>query len=555
MITNIAFKFGRGPHTAAESTKLATVTVFVGPNNSGKSKVLSEILHYCSGDEISSTNVILAQLQFSPPSLAEAEETIRRHTLEPEPNQPMQEGEIIYGSQNGPISRVQRDDLLLYMQEVAHDRFRYYYLRFKTLMLDGQSRINLVNAQGAGDLQKPPTTSLQALFLDDAKRKEVRRILYDAFGLYFVIDPTLLGQLRIRMSAREPKDEIEERGFHNAAVSFHGAALPIEDMSDGVKAFAGMVTAIVAGDPSVVLIDEPEAFLHPSLAFQLGKEISQLTSGTQKNVFVSTHSANFVMGCIQSGAAVNIVRLTYRSKVATARVLRSEEILTLMRNPLLRSTGLISGLFYEFVIVTESDTDRAFYQEVNERLLRLTPNFGIPNCLFLNAQNKQTVHTMIRPLRGLGIPAAAIVDVDILKEGGQTWSNFLEGALVPEIERKALALSRAEVKKKFDATTLDMKRDGGIDLLSGEEKESAKNLFERLSEYGLFVVPRGELESWLSTLGASGHGPGWLIEIFGKMGEDPSSSSYVVPTQGDVWKFVAGVKKWFTNPNRKGIPE
>jgi hypothetical protein len=162
---------------------------------------------------------------------------------------------------------------------------------------------------------------------------------------------------------------------------------------------------------------------------------------------------------------------------------------------------------------------------------------------------------MIRPLRGLGIPAAAIVDVDILKEGGQTWSNFLEGVLIPEIERKALALSRTEVKKKFDATTLDMKRDGGIDLLSGEEKESAKNLFGRLSEYGLFVVPRGELESWLPTLGASGHGPGWLIEIFEKMGEDPSSSSYVMPTQGDVWEFVAGVKKWFTNPNRKGIPE
>jgi hypothetical protein len=37
-----------------------------------------------------------------------------------------------------------------------------------------------------------------------------------------------------------------------------------------------------------------------------------------------------------------------------------------MRNPLLRSTGVLSGLFYEFVIVTEADADRAFYQEIND---------------------------------------------------------------------------------------------------------------------------------------------------------------------------------------------
>src|SRR5207248_10030214 len=114
------------------------------------------------------------------------------------------------------------------------------------------------------------------------------------------------------------------------------------------------------------------------------------------------------------GAPVNIIRLTYRGGVATARVLRNDDLLKLMRNPLLRSTGVLNGLFYEFVVVTESDSDRAFYQEINERLLRFNPELGIPNCLFLNAQNKQTVRSIIRPLRELGIPAAGIVDIDVL---------------------------------------------------------------------------------------------------------------------------------------------
>jgi hypothetical protein len=356
------------------------------------------------------------------------------------------------------------------------------------------------------------------------------------------------------LSNRAPRSQIEERGIHDDALSFHAAALPIELASDGVKAFTGMMTEIIAGDPTVLLIDEPEAFLHPSLAFKLGNEIARASSGSEKRLFVSTHSPNFVMGCIQSGAAVNIVRLTYRDGVATARVLPNEEILRLMRNPLLRSTGVLSGLFYEFVVVAEADSDRAFYQEINERLLRFQSDLGIPNCLFINAQNKQTVQTIVRPLRELGIPAVGVVDIDILKEGGVPWTSLLDSAFMPPIERDALSVVRSAVKQRFDATGKEMKRDGGVQLLSGADKEAATNLLERMAEYGLFVVPGGELESWLKHLGSTGHGPGWLVTIFEKMGEDPASASYVKPATDDVWEFIGSVKSWLTESKRKGIP-
>jgi hypothetical protein len=76
----------------------------------------------------------------------------------------------------------------------------------------------------------------------------------------------------------------------------------------------------------------------------------------------------------------------------------------------------------------------------------------------------------------------------------------------------------------------------------------------RQTEYGLFVVRNGELESWLSSLGATGHGPSWLINIFEKMGEDPESQHYLKPSDIDVWLFFGEIKKWFMNPNKKGIP-
>jgi len=555
MIKNLRLKFGKGPGSSAEMISTTPVTVFVGPNNSGKSKVLSEIHRFCTSGQKNTTDVIVDEIEFNVFSEVVADEKIQRVTLKPHATESVLPEHVIVGKRGArhQLHRVQLIEAFKNTNSQAN-RFCQWYLQYNTLILDGQSRISLVNQQAAGDLQQPPHTSFQVLFRDDARRTEVRRIIHDAFNAYFAIDPTHLGQLRLRLSPRAPHSHIEERGIHDEAVRFHSAALPIEQASDGVKAFTGIITEIIAGDPAVLLIDEPEAFLHPSLAFKLGDEIARASLGSEKRLFVSTHSPNFVMGCIQSGAPVNIVRLTYRDGAATARVLPNDDILRLMRNPLLRSTGVLSGLFYEFVVVTEADADRAFYQEINERLQRYKPELGIPNCLFINAQNKQTVQTIIRPLRDLGIPAAGIVDIDVLKEGGSVWTSFLQSGFVPEIERNSLSTARSAVKQRFDQTGKDMKREGGVQLLAPEDREAAKNLLERLAEYGLFAVPHGELESWLTRLSATGHGPAWLIGIFEKMGEDPASASYLKPTDGDVWEFLGEVKRWLTNPKRKGIP-
>src|SRR5262245_4945537 len=69
------------------------------------------------------------------------------------------------------------------------------------------------------------------------------------------------------------------------------------------------------------------------------------------SLFVATHSADFVMGAIQSGATVNIVRLTWANDAATARLLPSPDLVTLMNDPMLRSVGVLSGLFYQNVVV------------------------------------------------------------------------------------------------------------------------------------------------------------------------------------------------------------
>lgn len=556
MIKDIKLKFGRAEGLAPETITAMPITVFVGPNNSGKSKFLTEIHQFCSSGNKNTNNVIIDSIDLFPFDDQEIEKIINNVTLKPNPGEAVHPDHIFVGKR-GTRNQVPLPQLkqALRTPNTQPTHTCQWYLAYNTLILNGSNRINLVNEQPGGNLQQHAQTSFQTLFRDDEKRKEVRRILYDAFGQYLVVDPTNLGKLNLRLSARAPIDDREERGIHEEAVEFHKNALPISLASDGVKAFTGMITEMIAGDPSVLLMDEPEAFLHPSLSFKLGKEVSGIMSHSDKRLFVATHSPNFVMGCIQSGAPVNIVRLTYRGGVPTSRILPNDEILKLMRNPLLRSTGVLSGLFYEFVIVTESDADRAFYQEVNDRLLRYSKNKGIPNCLFLHAQNKQTVKTIIKPLRELGIPVAGIVDIDVLKDGGSVWTGFLDCGFLPELEKEPLANLRQAIKKKFGDSGKDMKRDGGINILDTNDREALQNLFSKLASYGLFIVPNGELESWLKNLNASGHGPNWLVDVFEKIGEDPNDPNYVKPSDEDVWLFIEEISKWFFDPRRKGIPQ
>ncbi len=556
MIKDIKLKFGRAEGLEAVTIEAMPITVFVGPNNSGKSVILSEIQQFCSSGNRNANNLIIESIELSPISAETVQERINSVSLEPKPGEAVQPNHIFVGKR-GTRHQVQAEQ---FKQALTNPNAQpthtcSWYLSYNTLILNGSNRINLINEQAGGNLQQPAHTSFQLLFRDDSKREEARRIIHEAFGQYLVIDPTNLGKLNLRLSARAPNDEREERGIHAEAVEFHSNAMPIAQASDGVKAFAGMITEMIAGDPSVLLIDEPEAFLHPSLSFKLGKEVSGIMSESDKRLFVSTHSPNFVMGCIQSGAPVNIVRLTYRDSVPTARILPNQDILKLMRNPLLRSAGVLSGLFYEFVIVTEADADRAFYQEINDRLLKHSEGRGIPNCLFLHAQNKQTVKTIIKPLRELGIPVAGIVDIDVLKDGGNVWSGFLESGSIPELEKQPLATLRQALKEKFRQSGRNMKRDGGITILADDDQEALQNLFSKLADYGLFVVPNGELESWLKDLEATGHGPDWLVEVFEKMGEDPCSDNYLMPNEGDVWSFVDGISEWFFNPRRRGIPK
>ena len=548
MLNSITLRF---TETADLELPTKGITVFVGPNNSGKSMVLREIEQAFAIHPFPQGLKILSDYDVAWQSPDEVKASLSKYQL----LQPvgLAADHVVVGRINpngGRESNMLHEPSLLNYAAQKSDKYWWatQYLRWGVLRLDGRSRFNLTNDQSGGDLLAAPQNVLAHLFQDDAARKKVRLLIHDAFHLHFVIDPTNLGALRIRLSDKAPLED--EQSLNEAARKFYSEAIHIKDASDGVQAFTGIVTAVMSGDFHTILIDEPEAFLHPPLARKLGKHLATLATERGGALLASTHSPDFLMGCVQATNDVKVVRLEYSGGKSSGRIVNSADLEALFKRPLMRSTNVVSALFYDGVVVTESDNDRVFYSEIYNRLAADAGDY--PSVLFINAQNKQTIKDIVGPLRKFGVPAAAIPDIDILKDGGKTFSDWLNAAQIPDALHAGYGNQRATIKALFDGTGKDMKSDGGVGVLAAGEKLAAEQLFDILAQYGIFAVRRGELESWLPDLGIPGKKTDWAIAMLERLGSDAASPQYVTPSVGDVWDFMRNVVAWIKDSARRG---
>jgi len=539
--------------------KPASVNVFIGPNHSGKSLLLSELYDGIRQD-VKSRWKVLDSVSFVAIEDAERERLMEelRGLVQPSIQHPGTV-EVHRGLWTGNFGKAAFESHLSKLQTCRsigeNELARLFILAGNVLKLDGGERLGMLRACGReGPRIGRYGQLLSRLFYQDRQRKITQDIIHDAFGCYLVIDP-LDQNFEAKISTTAPL-LASERSLSEEAVAFYGQATKIDEMSDGVRAFCGMIASVVASDAKLILIDEPEAFLHPALCSKLAKELCRTAIANNQQLYVATHSAAFLMGCVQAGVDLNIVRLTYRNRAATSRLLQQEKLVPLMRQPLLRSVGALTGIFYESVVVTESDSDRAFYDEINHRCLNSHDSRGIADTLFLNAQNWQTTARIVAPLRQLGVAAAAIVDADILLEGNsQAFQTLMEAAGMPPASRTSLGQLRGQLHTIMKPIAKTLK-ENGVSCVTGDERHDLENFIGQLAKYGVFVVPVGELECWLPDLQRnvwSGKSE-WLLNTFEAMGEDSSSSQYLNPSSGDVWEFLGRVGQWLNDPHRVGMP-
>ncbi len=559
-LRKIKFRAGARPVGPPLEIEASGTVILVGPNNSGKSLALREIENWCFEQRIAHKVVDGLDVAF-PEDPDAAIETLREYEAPPPQGKMIPPGFFWVGlhtfNPQEPVRHfeVNPEQVRAAILDRHQDILRRYFTKSYTIRLDGRTRFSLSEPKGAGDLLGHPQNHLWALFQDEPARTRVRQLTEEAFGLHFAIDPTDIGKFRIRMGPRAPASTSEEQALDDSARKFHEGATLISELSDGVQAFVGLTSAILSLPHKIMLIDEPEAFLHPTLARRLGINLARISLERGASLVVATHSAEFLRGCLEVVGDTVVARLTYENGVATARALSSSDLVQLMRHPLLRSTGLIQGLFHRAVVVTESDADRAFYDEINRRLNSV--GRGVSDVLFLNAHGKHTVHTLVAPLRRIGIPVAAIVDLDFIKESGSNWDNLLDACQIEPASCAHLAAERDHLRNVFGGLPLSADgresiKSNGLAALSTPDRNRAEALLSELAKYGLFLVPPGELECWLPAVSAPGHGPDWLVDLFSRIGQSEDDRDYLHPGTDDVWSFLDTVSTWAQNSSRLG---
>lgn len=554
-IKRLDFQAGVRPGAPPVTIQNPRVVLLVGPNSSGKSLALREIEAICLNQNPSLKVIRDFAVEFQG-SAADASVELAPYLRQG----PDAQGVSMYGRIQtlGSEFNVGFDaaNLGVILGDAPPQmRARQHLLPLFVLRLDGRTRFHLTNTQEAEDLQGPPHSHLGKLFRDDAARQKVRQLTSEAFGKHFVIDPTGMRIIRIRLSDSPPPSNEIERGLSKESIAFHQAAQPIEAASDGVQAFTGLLAAVMTMPQKILLIDEPEAFLHPPLSRRLGDELATITEERGATAVIATHSADFLMGVLLGTANATIVRLTYDAGRGSARVLTSDELEDLLRDPLLRSTGALQGLFHRAVVVTEADADRAFYDEANRRLREV--GRGVDDALFVNAQNWQTTARVAGPLRKLGIPAAVILDFDAITEASGWFGLYDIMGLTPK-ERSSMEAERSWAENLLKSLPLDSSGEKlfklkGLSAVSGTDKARMGSLLANLGARGVFIVPVGELERWLPQLGITvSKKSEWIVRMFEAMGHDPTAPSYVAASTGDVWRFLDGVADWVRNPSRGG---
>src|ERR1041385_212211 len=224
-LTRIRFRAGASPGAAPLQIEPRGIVIVVGPNNSGKSLALREVEAWCFAEDGPRKVIETLEVQF-PATPEEAEALMRAYESRPPPGQPAQPNAFYVGyptfRSNQPVFEtwVSPQQVRDAVAQRNMNGLRNTLTRAYTARLDGRTRFLLTDDKATGDLQRHPPHHLQALFVNRLARERVRALTAEAFGSYFVIDPTAIQQFRVRMSPRAPVSDEEEQSLSETSRRF-----------------------------------------------------------------------------------------------------------------------------------------------------------------------------------------------------------------------------------------------------------------------------------------------------------------------------------------------
>ncbi len=531
-ITFESISFSDGTTIQLESND---VVVFVGPNNAGKSLALRELERHVSGSP--GESIVVTSAKFHRRGTAEELlEYLRRHARE------STEGtNRVY---TGYRVSVPAQQVASFWSGRLRALSKFFCMRLAT-----ESRIvDSDPAQAFRSLEEPVSHPIHMLYVDDKLECRIGEYFRRAFGDDLIVYRAGGSEFPLLVGSRLGPGPGEDRISASYCSRLREVTVPLKEQGDGMRSFASVILHLLAPiTPSILMLDEPEAFLHPPQAQLLGELIATERSA-RSQLFVATHSPDVLNGLLKVAPDhLRVLRIQRDGQVNRVKELDKQRVKEIEADPLVRYSSVMSGVFHKRVIICESDSDCTFYRA----LLDLPEVHGglQPDVLFVHANGKHRMARLAVALTELDVPTDVIGDVDILREsvvddivkglGGDSdgigeaaravrlaveeqkpWLKSAE--VIGEVQRVLRDVetegefpksARQRIEKIFrKASPWDaVKGAGRAAIPSGQPTEQFRRLEGLCKETGLWIVPVGETEGFCRSVG--GHGARWVAEV------------------------------------------
>lgn len=535
-----------------QEIQLGKINILVGANNVGKSQTLIDIKdRMITGT--ASKPVLIDEFIFKKPAnfdelfsglkLESHKTSIEHHNAVGINNQLLGAESIAIHKQSLENQFDATDNLDFLLGNLSKLRLSF---------LDASSRLSLAQTvKSFNPHTETPQNILHSLLKDQITENELNKAFKKAFSMSVRMDDSGYTEFCIRVAKNFRKIPDNTREAFPIMSKYN----KLDNQGDGFKSFVGIVLSILFSNDRIILIDEPEAFLHPAQAKFLGKWIADQANRISGQLIISTHNSNFLAGILTSTRNVNIYRVNRVDDNTTFHLLPPSATSRLAKSPLLSSQRVLESIFHKGVIVCEADADRTVYQTVASKL------YNNQNIYFLHSHNKQTLKNVVELLQDARIPVGAIADIDILNDSvifknivevlsGKPISNNLintrneiaeivenqteeeilntltesVGELLTQLNNNEHNLDGAKgalnrIKKA--ATKWSNQKDVGLESFVGDNKTKVKRFIGALKRYRLFVVPVGELEGWMH-LGTKRKNK-WIVKALEEINQDQSS--------------------------------
>lgn len=529
-LSEIAFNDGTNIELSPQD-----IVVFVGSNNTGKSQSLRDIFNSLSFDH---GNKVVTRVDFLYHNPEGIEEIVKEQSL----TTPIGN----YYAYSGYQYEIQSISLPNFWKKKLVDE---NIKRFLVSMVKTEERLTTSSPKEMVDIGEKRKYPLHYI-IDSNNRQTVSDIFEKIFNQKIFCEDRGSKMLTLHMGS---EIDFNKEGMTAQQVSdeFYkrmGDLPKIHEQGDGIRSLVGLLLNLMMPNYTMFLIDEPEAFLHPPQARILGESIPGLLG--EKQAFISTHSIDLIKGLLTSAEQrVKIIRLRRDGNSNPVYQLQSPDLNAIWKDPIMRHSNILDGLFYHHTILCESDSDCQLYAAMYSYLKGIQNSYS--DALFTLCNGKGRMKPLSRTFKSLGIDYRIVPDLDFFNDKGLVkavfencggkWDsikddyqvlyeamNMPDGTLpfdsfinkVREMveERGWNEMTKPSIKKlgvelpKLLENQWDKLKHNGLDVIKEPKvREAADRLIIAMNSVGIYPVTEGELESFFPDVG--NHGPGYAVAV------------------------------------------